>query len=211
MSGLSRKRLAKALAAAGAQRESDALFDELARRYAEPQRHYHDASHIAACLAWLDRCLLTEPNQPAEPAEVELALWFHDAVYDPRASDNETQSAELARNRLTDLAVPKERIARIARCIEATKAHDAAAGDAARVVDIDLSILGAPAEEFARFEQQIRAEYTHVPDELFRVGRRHVLEAFASRAPLYRTPLLHDELEASKQRNLTRRIAELSD
>ena len=44
-----------------------------------PAERFATASHIAACLRLLDRV----NAEAARPDEVEAALWFHDAVYDP--------------------------------------------------------------------------------------------------------------------------------
>ena len=65
---------------------------ELINAWAEPHRHYHDPRHLGECLAlwvrWRDGC--------ERPGEVALALWFHDAVYDPRSGSNELNSAAWA-------------------------------------------------------------------------------------------------------------------
>src|SRR6185436_9293929 len=80
--------------AAGATGEPAGWYEKLTAAYAEPQRHYHNQQHIAECLAEFDRARhLTQ-----QPVELELALWFHDAVYEPKASDNEEQSAALAQH-----------------------------------------------------------------------------------------------------------------
>ena len=52
------------------------IFDELSRRYHEPQRAYHTLAHIQDCLQQLDQV-----HQLAEHAdEIELAIWCHDVV-----------------------------------------------------------------------------------------------------------------------------------
>jgi predicted metal-dependent HD superfamily phosphohydrolase len=116
-----------------------------------------------------------ERAQAQRPGEVALALWFHDAVYDLQAHD----------------------------LIMATK-HDAqpADADAQLLVDIDLSILGAPPERFADYERQIRAEYAHVPPEVFEPRRRSILGRFLARDPLYQTPGVRSRCEAQARVNL---------
>ena len=71
----------------------DAQGDRMLARYAEPHRAYHTAQHLEECLGWLDEAASTAQA----PRIVELALWYHDAVYEPRRDDNEQASAELAR------------------------------------------------------------------------------------------------------------------
>ena len=68
------------------------VFEALAERYAEAHRHYPTAQHIAECLAHFDGARALCEQVP----EVEIALWFHDAVYDPRRNDNEDRSGDLA-------------------------------------------------------------------------------------------------------------------
>lgn len=200
------QRFARAAAEAGARGPATPVFLRLLERYREPQRRYHDLSHVAACLGWLDWFR----SSAARPDEVELGLWFHDAVYDPRRVDNEQRSAELARVELSALGVRPESIEAVAQLVEATRAHDASGGDAALLVDIDLAILGARRHEFEQFELSIREEYGHVPEAAFRAGRAHVLSRFLARPVLYRTPMLREELEERARENLERRLRELS-
>ncbi len=204
-----RSRFEAALAGAGASPAPEAtsrVFTELLERHGESHRRYHTMEHVGACLGWLDWFAA----YAARPAEVSLALFFHDAVYDPSASDNEAQSAMLARTRLDELGVETEAIERIAEHILATKAHGACDGDTQLVVDLDLTILGARRAVYDDFERRIREEYAHVPEALFRSGRREVLSGFLDRTPIYGVPALANELEAAARRNLERRIAELS-
>ncbi len=203
-----RERIARAWEEAcwalGIRARSDTLSD-LLTRYAEPHRHYHDLSHIDACLR-----LFEEHRGLAERSgEVIAALLFHDAVYDPTRDDNEARSAELARSALS--GAPQDAIERIAAAIAATRTHVTdESPDIALVLDVDLSILGADPETYDFFERAIRAEYRHVPEELYRVGRRAVLERFEERECIYRAPRLRDAFETSARANLRRAIAALS-
>jgi predicted metal-dependent HD superfamily phosphohydrolase len=171
----------------------------LLEAYAEPRRRYHTAQHLCECIALLGR----HTALADEPAEIAIALWFHDAVYEPRATDNEARSAEWARETLGEAQVDRQRIERIEAHILATR-HDAVAQgkDGALLVDIDLSILGAPRERFDEYESQVRAEYGWVPDFVFRRKRREFLKELLERPRLYQTPALHDELEARARDNL---------
>jgi predicted metal-dependent HD superfamily phosphohydrolase len=200
-----RRRFLGALSDAGAQRSGSGLFEELLARYGERHRHYHTIAHVDACLGFLD----WYRGLAQQPARVELALWFHDAVYELHASDNERRSAELAHARLSELGLPRLAIEDIERHVLATQRHESGSLDTNLLLDLDLSVLGAPARTFQRFEREIRAEYAHVPDLAFAVGRRAVLNGFLSRPELYRVPALREELEARARLNLTRRIAEL--
>ena len=200
-----RARFERATIAAGATQSGAAAFEKLVDRYGEAQRHYHTLTHVDACLAWLDWfCGLAE-----RPEEVELALWFHDAIYDAQGSDSERRSANLAREQLAELGVASSIIDVIVRHIEGTERHVATGGDSALVVDLDLAILAAPPRDFDHFEEQIRKEYCHVPDPLYRAGRRRVLEGFLSRSEIYRVAQIREELEGRSRVNLARRVSEL--
>lgn len=185
--------------ALGSDAPSDALLSQLLARYAEPHRHYHSLHHLDECL----RLLEAHRAAAERPAEVALALWFHDAIYDVNRHDNEAQSAAWAVEALSAAGLPGEVIRRVHALVMATR-HDAVpeGRDAALLVDIDLSILGAPPPRFAEYERQIRAEYAHVPAQQFEERRRAILSRFLERRPLYVTPGLRAEREAQARANL---------
>lgn len=199
----------------GATRQADsALADayaELMTRFAETHRHYHTARHVGECLTHFDgaRTLCEHAN------EVELALWFHDAIYNPRAKDNESQSAGWAVRVMQDANVPAdssaEARARVHGLIMAT-CHDALPDtpDAQVLVDIDLAILGADAARFDAYEREVRAEYAFVPDFLFRRTRKKILQGFLDRAPIYSTEYFRQQLEKKARENLARSLAGLN-
>lgn len=198
-------RFSRALAAVGVRGSGSLLFSELVTRYAEPHRQYHTLEHVDACLSWLDWFA----GSACHPEEVELALWFHDAVYSLGSSANEAASAALARERLTALGARRDAVERIAASVECTRTHSAAGGDAALVVDLDLTILGARQAAFDEFERRIRREYAHVPDDVFRAARLRILEGFVARPEIYGVSVVRAELERPARVNLSRRIAEL--
>jgi predicted metal-dependent HD superfamily phosphohydrolase len=169
------------------------LFDALVRAYGEPHRAYHTAQHIDECLAQLDLA--------GGHAGVELALWFHDAVYDTRSHDNELRSAEWA---VREIGASNPLARRIHDLILATK-HDAApaTADAQLLVDVDLSILGAPRERFLEYESQVRREYAWVPSFLFRRERAKILQSFLARPSIDSTAFFRESLEQRARENLT--------
>jgi len=177
----------------------DPLLTQLLARYAEPHRHYHSLQHLDECLTLLD----AHHEAGERPAEVALALWFHDAIYDVHSHDNEAQSAAWAFEALTAAGVPDEAARRVQALVMATQ-HDAipVGRDAALLVDIDLSILGATPLRFAEYERQIRAEYAHAPSPLFEERRRAILSRFLERQPIYLTHGLRSEREAQARTNL---------
>lgn len=172
--------------------------------YAEPQRHYHSLQHLRECLEALETSL----HLAQQPAEVELALWFHDAVYALQRSDNEQKSADWARDALLAAALPPVLCQRVHDLVMATR-HSAApeATDEQLLVDIDLGILAAPATRFAEYERQIRAEYAFVPGWIFRRKRRAVLQSFLDRSHIYSTPHFFALHEAAARINLEAAVA----
>ena len=176
-------------------------------RYAEAHRHYHCAQHIAECLAHFDGA-----HSLCEHAEeVEFALWFHDAIYEPRAKDNEAKSAQWAIRVMTAAGLPAPAQARMHALIMAT-CHDALPDtpDAQVLVDIDLAILGAESARFDEYENQVRAEYGWVPEFLFRRTRRKILESFLARTSVYATPHFKTKLEKKARDNLARSLLKLN-
>ena len=179
--------------------DAPAGLPALLARYREPQRHYHTLQHLEECFAAFD--LLR--SQAARPGEIELALWFHDAVYDPTRRDNEALSAELAADCLRSAGADADVIDRVRSMILATRHHEAGDdGDCAILLDADLAILGAAPTRFADYERQIRAEYAHVPDDAYRIGRGKVLAGFLERPRLYLTALFFERYEQQARRNL---------
>jgi predicted metal-dependent HD superfamily phosphohydrolase len=192
--------------ALGIPEETDS-FRALVAAYSEKHRHYHTVKHIDHCLQELD----SAPGIAREPAEVELALWYHDAVYNPHSSNNEERSADLACALLMRHGAAVERVERVRAHILATR-HEApaVAADSQLVVDIDLSILGADVAAYAEFEANVRQEYRWVPSILFRRKRAEILESFLARPRIYSTELFHSRYESQARRNLTQAIVDLS-
>jgi predicted metal-dependent HD superfamily phosphohydrolase len=184
-----------------------AVFDDLFARYTAADRRYHDIHHIDDCLQLFDtvRALASKPDA------IELAIWFHDAIYDSHKSDNEASSASLADSALMQLGVPRAMTQSVCDLILATQ-HNAPPTnpDAALLVDIDLSILGQPEPIFDAFEAGVRFEYAWVTDSAFRAGRSKVLQSFLDRPRIYTTDYFSAAFESSARENLTRTLANLS-
>ena len=182
------------------------LLRDLTQAYSEPHRAYHTVAHLDECFAHLDRA----PLRAGDPFALELALWFHDAIYDPRADDNEARSAAWARDAVR-AHIGDARVEAIERMILATR-HDGAPNDddAALLIDVDLSILGADEERFSEYEQQIRIEYSWVPEDPYRTARSDVLRSFLDRPQVYHTAWFRSELEARARENLQRSLDALA-
>lgn len=180
-------------------------FAALASRYAESHRHYHTAQHIDECLAHFDGA----HTSCEHPLEVELALWFHDAIYEPRAKDNEEKSADWAVRVMQESALSQDAQTRVRALIMKTCHHALPeTTDEQVLVDIDLSILGADAARFDEYEAQVRAEYRWAPGFLYRRKRREVLEGFLARESIYSTAHFRNPLEKKARDNLARSLGQ---
>jgi predicted metal-dependent HD superfamily phosphohydrolase len=168
-------------------------------------RHYHTLSHLDACLREFDgvRALAVRPG------EVELALWFHDAVYRSWRRDNEAQSAALAADLLR--AAPIETVERIRQMILDTRHRDEElGGDTALVADVDLSILGQPPAVYDGFARAIRREYWWVPRQRYITGRGALLAGFLARSSIYQHDRFYGKYEKQARANIAAELARLA-
>ncbi len=213
------------------------LRDRLLAAYSTG-RGYHDARHLAEVLARLDE-LAAGGCAEAGSAEVVLAAWFHDAVYDGRA-DAEERSARLAEAELTSAghadaghadaghadAGPAGGAAggavngvvngvvngaEVARLVRLTEHHDPAPDDrnGAALCDADLAILAATPERYREYAAGVRREYAALSDADFRAGRLAVLEDLAGRDRLFRTAHAREHWEPLARENLAAEITRL--
>jgi predicted metal-dependent HD superfamily phosphohydrolase len=190
----------------GAKDDGLAAYQELVSHYSEPHRHYHNFGHIAECLDEFDSARHLANLSVA----VELAIWFHDAIYDTHAPDNEEKSAELAKRRISEAGGSTELGASVFALVMATKTHDSLSHpDAPLLVDVDLSILGKPEERFWEYEAQIRREYGWVPEAMFATKRAEILERFLARQRIYSTKQFYDRYEREARANIQASVQKL--
>lgn len=182
-------------------------YVELVDYYRAAGRAYHNLLHLSACLRHFD----TVAHQLRAPAEIELALWCHDVIYDPRRQDNEAASAAWASDLLTAACTTPALITRINDLILLTRHQQKPIdGDAALLLDIDLTILGAPQARFDEYERQIRQEYHWVPWPTYCTRRSAVLQAFLERPTIYHTTIFQEQFESTARANLARSLALLA-
>lgn len=182
------------------------VYDQLYTHYAEPERYYHNLQHLSDCLKLWQEVW----PQSERPHELGLALWFHDAIYDPQRDDNEAKSAEWASAFLQQQWVSDEVVQRVHALIMTTQHHEAEGKDQQLMVDIDLATLGSEPDQFDAYQQHIRQEYAFVPEETFMIKRKEILESFIQRPRLYLTPYFFDRFEKVARTNLTRALLQLS-
>jgi predicted metal-dependent HD superfamily phosphohydrolase len=196
---------------------------DLEARYAEPHRRYHNSIHVRQVVR--DAVALTSSWDPGVAGEragsgyaagrdcalVALAAWAHDVVYDGRPGDDERASAAWARRHLISAGVGEVDVARVEGLVLATLDHSAPLGDrlAEALLDADLAILGAEPVAYERYRLAVRAEYAHVADDQWRVGRAAVLRSLLVKEPLYRTPAARVRWAGQARRNLRNELAGL--
>jgi predicted metal-dependent HD superfamily phosphohydrolase len=185
------------------------VFDRLVAAYSEPHRFYHTLEHVHEVLKVAGKLA----DLGSDPSAIQLAAWFHDAVYNPRATDNEERSAALATELLRPLRVPETMIRHVAEITRAT-AHSTTAevnADTAVLLDADLAILSAEERRYARYAADIRREYAWVEESAYRAGRTKVLQSFLGRPRIFRTERMHAVAEEPARRNLSGEIERLAD
>jgi len=179
------------------------VYEKLIHAYAEKQRYYHSLKHLEYVLqAFYETKHLAE-----KPHEVELALWFHDAVYKIFSKDNELNSANWASDFLKQQNANTIQIQTVHQHIMATL-HNApcASNDSALVVDIDLAILGTTADIYNRFEQNVRKEYRLIPGFIYNKKRKEILQSFLDRDSIYQHEYFQDKYESRARENLRKAI-----
>lgn len=178
------------------------LRADLLRRWNEPQRRYHNETHLRAVLRAIDA--LEADGESFDGTEVRLAAWLHAAVFDPAGSENTEKSAALA-ERVLDPSAPAAEVARLVRLMGG---HRVEPGDlnGAVLSDADLAVLGADPDTYDTYARDVRHEYAHVPGERFVAGRIGALEGLLDRRSVFLTRAGRDLWEKKAHANLNREL-----
>ena len=176
-------------------------------RWSEPHRRYHDVAHLDAVLRRVDELSAVA----VEVDLVRLGAWFHDAVYDPTATDNEARSALLADKVLTELRVPAVRVARVVELVATTATHALEPGDrdGAVLCDADLAVLAGDDADYGRYADAVRAEYAHLDDATFTAGRARILRSLLDRPAMFGTEHGRTRWESPARANVRRELESL--
>ncbi|WP_171522266.1 HD domain-containing protein [Acinetobacter shaoyimingii] len=177
---------------------SQNIYRILSTAYNESQRAYHTCQHIVECLDLLHDIR----DQLHDPIAVEMAIWFHDVVYDPKSSENELRSAELMKDICSNI-LNEVRLNKVYAWIVATQHHQPTDdADLQYLLDIDLAILASEKQRFEQYEQQVRFEYSWVESSLYQIKRQAVLQHLAQMQPLYQTSYFQQYFEEQAKLNL---------
>ena len=187
--------------------DGQSIHRRLLDGYREPWRHYHTFDHIRHCLTMFDQCR----ERVDHPDALELAVWFHDVVFEPGNADNEALSAQLYRE-LSDGVHPPETRTLVDRLIMATLHNGGSLvdEDAKYMVDIDLSSFGLPWEAFLRDSENLRREAAGLSDAEFyskAIGFHDYLQA---RERFYQTDFFASRFEDRARQNIARYLEHIS-
>lgn len=184
--------------------DPDAVWDELAKHYAEPHRHYHTEQHLAFCLQQLD---LAGERIP-QPTLVEMAVWFHDVIYRPGQRDNELRSTEWFQGHAAGV-MPADHIETVLDLIMATTHREQVDEPEQQFIcDIDLASFGRPWEDFVRSSAAVRAEHALSDEEFYR-GERAFLSNLLKRPRIFLTDFFYHRYEQQARSNITRLVGQI--
>lgn len=178
-------------------------------RYTESQRHYHTLAHIHAMLQCLDQFRPLAKDEIA----LKLAIFFHDWIYDPTSKDNEIESVKCFNTFAGDIGLSDPISSRVASYIERTITHSLPPeiqepdSDLCLFLDFDLEVLSRIEAEYARYAEQIRAEYSHLTLGDYNAGRARVLRSFLDRDRLYFSDVFYESSEQKARANLEHEIS----
>ncbi len=184
-------------------RLSPEIHQRLIAAYAEPPRAYHTFAHVLEVAGhWQD---VSQRLGWQRPRETFCAVLYHDAIYIAGATDNEIQSVALARAELADIA--EVNLDEVARLIILTASHGKLTPaevdeQSALFLDCDMAILGAPAERYAEYERAISDEYSALPPDVYRAGRRAFLERLLGSERIFLSDDFHRRFDARARANI---------
>ncbi len=177
------------------------IFNQLQELYGQEDRHYHNLAHLYDMFALLDQ----QEVKPNDAKALELAIWFHDAIYQSKRNDNEERSAKLAKQVLSGfLPESSSLMNKVYTLIMSTQKHKPLgdADDCKLMIDLDLAVLGSPSERYQQYAKQIRAEYSQFPAFIYKMGRKQLLHRLLDRTWIYHTPHFRQQYDQKARANL---------
>lgn len=182
-------------------------FEELTKRYQENHRAYHNLNHVEDCLDQLDNY----KDEIDDKAIIELAIWYHDIIYNPYGKNNELKSAEVSSAFLINQGASDDIINKVYDLIISTLHVDKPKNKLeALIMDIDITILGSPEIEYAEYYAKIRKEYKWIPGIIYRKKRKEIMQRFLQRDRLYFTDSFYTKLEERARFNISKEIKSLN-
>jgi len=191
------------------------LWQDIAIRYNELRRAYHTLEHLQQLFSQFEQI----KHKLQQPSIIALALFYHDVIYEPTRADNELKSADYAQKVLSQYLTDAQ-VEGIYKLIIMTADHQlndadisdpssSNNSDAAYLLDMDLSVLGAAWSEYEQYAKAVRQEYSHVAEAKYRMGRTEVLAGLLAHPRLYFSDYYYQRLEVQARENIGREITSL--
>ena len=182
------------------------LWLEIFTKYSEPKRHYHTIDHLEALITDLNEV----KSKITDWDTTLFAVFYHDIIYKASCSTNEGDSAKLAMKRLAEIGYPADKMAKCANMILTTKLHELSEdSDTNYLTDADLGILGKTPEEYQKYTEQIREEYTIYADFMYNSGRKKALQHFLQMETIHKTEHFFKKYEKGAKINISNELGTL--
>lgn len=177
---------------------------EVLSRYNERHRFYHTATHIRRIFEFAQKMNLQLSSTQ------NLAIFFHDAIYEPSGKMNEENSADL----LYTLCYPEceadnEMLKSASSIILATKHHVSDDQETGEVLDLDLMEIGLDWDRFCYNNRNIRKEFSFVSDEKFNEGRRNFFQSLLEQEHIFNTLPFRNKYEEAARTNILLTLTEI--
>jgi pantetheine-phosphate adenylyltransferase len=197
------KSLWEQIGAKGNQRK---VYNKVVELYSQPHRFYHNLVHVVHAL----RDFEDVRNLSDNPEWLEMSLWLHDVIYDPKSTGHEEKSAEFAHQILKDAGIKDDYINLVKQLIMATKLGETlSTNDAKLIADIDIANFGKSFETFSAYRDCVRDEYDFVPEQDFKNGTAQIFESFLKRDSIYHTEFFRQRYESHASENLKKALDSL--
>lgn len=183
------------------------IWQTIHEYHTQAHRHYHTLEHLHELLL-----LASNYQQHIQQTDtLQFAIWFHDIIYQPNSKKNEASSAQLAHELLHQQNISTNQLQYIQDFIVATAQHQTKSTntDLFFFLDFDLAILASPPQRYHLYTQQVRAEYKHIPSFLYQRGRKKVLQHFLHMPRIFKTDVLHNQLEQQARTNILQELQNL--
>lgn len=180
----------------------DSYYDTIIGYYSLEDKYYHNLKHIQNLLKYLNDFELDFNDK----LMLELSIWFHDIIYDPKSINNEFYSAiyfdDFIRNSgnfdayhiINDI---------IYNIILSTK-HDNSAKTRLEKIMCDIDLRELAEDWYIDNSYKIKKEYSHLSNEEWKRGRIDFINKFLNKDRIYLTDEYYNLYETKARLNLTK-------
>jgi len=185
-------------------------WEYISTHYEEPTRFYHTLTHIEELFAYRDKFT----DSFAEPNLIDLAIWFHDVIYDSSAKPgkNEDDSAVIFEQFAKQVSLSDESRKKVFKWIVATKHHRTKPSDPLDFrlfMDMDMAILGKSWDDYLVYTKMVKEEYSQIPRWKWCFGRTRFICATLNAKRVFATDEFKGAFEIQARANMTRELSEV--